>query len=76
MAAKLTAAGADPAKFTLGHTPAMAAAIAGISRPAIMKAVMRGTLTAHRWKAPDAKRGWIVITDESLRAYIARNRRP
>lgn len=61
----------------LGHSPGKAAALAGISRQAIHRAIDRGTLEAfyvHDDDTGDLR--WVVIPDYSLRDYIRRNRRP
>lgn len=59
----------------LGHSPGKAAALAGISRQAIHRAIDRGTLDAF-YVHDDAtgELRWIVIPDYSLRDYIRRNR--
>jgi hypothetical protein len=75
MRSKLHAAGIDD-RFAVGYPPAVAASLAGISRQGIMKAVLRGTLEAKTFKLPGAKRGVVAISADSLREYIARNRRP
>lgn len=64
-----------PHGATLGYSPVVAAELAGITREGIMKAVMRGTLKASRFKPPGARRGIVAIDATSLREYIARNRR-
>lgn len=60
----------------LGHSPGAAAALAGISRQAIHKAIDRGTLQAYYvFHDEGGELAWILIPDDSLQAYIVRNER-
>jgi hypothetical protein len=70
----LQAAGVDQ-KFAVGVPPPVAAQLAGITPQAIHRAILRGTLRAKRFQMPGSSRATTIVEVDSLRAYIARNRR-
>lgn len=65
----------QPAQIPNGYSPGGAAAVLGVSRPAINQAILRGHLDATRIPAPTGRGYYWFITPEALEEYRKRPHR-